>query len=189
MHIHIQLYYLMRGNGNVHLIKTTTYIIAKLSWQLNSMKLSWLTTVTDGLIVSEQLFPEPPLFLSVMMGTGVVLERLVSSAFNHLMQLLAQGSFTGIKKKKTIFMKSKGAYYHVQDAYYWTLHCASSKQFTIHNWCSYCCFMVFCSAFHMVISLHIPQLCSAQLSNATHPIRFTLNHTLLRSLTAVTHLL
>lgn len=104
MHIHIQLYYLMRGNGNVHLIKTTTYIIAKLSWQLNSMKLSWLTTVTDGLIVSEQLFPEPPLFLSVMMGTGVVLERLVSSAFNHLMQLLAQGSFTGIKKKKKLFL-------------------------------------------------------------------------------------
>jgi hypothetical protein len=57
------------------------------------MKLSRLAKVTDGLMVSEQLFPEPPLFSSMMMGTGVVLERLVHSAFNHLMQLLAQGSF------------------------------------------------------------------------------------------------
>jgi len=73
-------------------------------------------------------------------------------------------------------------------AYYWTLHCASSMQFTIHNWCSYCCFMVFCSASHMVTSLHIPQLCSAQLPNATHPTCFTLNHTLSRSLIAVMHL-
>jgi hypothetical protein len=72
------------------------------------MKLSWLATVTDGLMESEQLFPEPPLFLSMRMGTGVVLKRLVHSAFNHLKQLLAQGSFT--KKKIPIFMKSKAAY-------------------------------------------------------------------------------
>jgi hypothetical protein len=87
-------------------------------------------------MVSEQLFPEPLLFSCMMMGTVVVLERLVHSAFNHLMQLLAPGSLTGGWEggdKKTIFMISKGAYFHVQDAYYWTLHCASSIQFTIHN--------------------------------------------------------
>ena len=33
------------------------------------MTLSQLATVTDGLMESEQLFPEPPLFLSMMMGT------------------------------------------------------------------------------------------------------------------------
>jgi hypothetical protein len=32
------------------------------------MKLSWLAKVTDGLMVSEQLFPEPALFLSMMKG-------------------------------------------------------------------------------------------------------------------------
>jgi len=62
------------------------------------MKLTQLATVTDGLMVSEQLFLEQPLFLSMMMGAGVVLERLVHSAFKHL-QLLAQGSFTGGEKK------------------------------------------------------------------------------------------
>jgi hypothetical protein len=95
------------------------------------MKLSRLATVKDGLMVSEQLFPEPPLFSSMMMVTGVVLERLVHSPFNHLMQLLAQT----LLKKLPIFMKSKGAYYYVQEAYYWTLHCASSTQFTIQNRC------------------------------------------------------
>jgi len=99
----------MRGNGNVHLtdfwlqtfpwrndiylITKTAYIITWLSWQLNSMGFPWLATVKDGLIVHEQLFPKWPLFSSMMMGTGVVLERLVNSPFNHLMQLLAQKSF------------------------------------------------------------------------------------------------
>ena len=58
------------------------------------MKLSRLATVTDGLMVSEQLFQEPPLFSPMMMTTGLVLERMVHSPFNHLMQLLAQESFT-----------------------------------------------------------------------------------------------
>jgi len=57
------------------------------------MGLPWLATVKDGLMVSEQLFPEPPLFSCMMMGTGVVLERLVHLPFNHLTQLLAQESF------------------------------------------------------------------------------------------------
>jgi hypothetical protein len=84
MHIHIQLCYLKRGNINVlltdsllqtppwrndiYLIKKTAYILTKLSWQLNSMKLYLLATVTDGLMVSEQFFQEPPLFLWFLKG-------------------------------------------------------------------------------------------------------------------------
>jgi hypothetical protein len=58
------------------------------------MKLSRLAAVTDGLMVSEQLFQEPPLFLATMMKTGMILERLVHSQFNSLMQVLTQESFT-----------------------------------------------------------------------------------------------
>jgi hypothetical protein len=111
---------------------------------------------------------------------------LVHSAFNHLMQLLAQGSFT---EKNTYFHEIQRCILSCSRCILVDPTVCQFNKFTIHNWCSYCCFMVFCSASHMVTFLHIPQLSSAKLPSAIHPTHFTLNHTLWRSLTAVMHLM
>ena len=75
-------------------------------------------------------------------------------------------------RKKNIFMKSKDAYYHVQDAYYWTLHCASSIQFTIQNRCSYLYGLLFSFPYGNLPSHSPAKFCTTSQfysSNTFHP--------------------